>query len=177
MALLIRLSDLTKAFSTLSAHWSSTTATTAEDPGGRYSSTSTPSCFSSWRFLSAPIPAPIPAPIAVAASSGGANSPTTSPAPPPQAAPCPTDLSPCSSTSTLPLVSRFITTAPTTWYSPASSPDLSAAKSSAAAPASAYEPTTRTRLSPDILPPSVIGRDDASGRSVMDLTSVRQQYS
>jgi hypothetical protein len=28
----ILLSDLTRAFSTLSAHWSSTTATTAEDP-------------------------------------------------------------------------------------------------------------------------------------------------
>src|SRR5262249_11362233 len=132
----------------------------------RYSSTSTPSCFSSWRFLSAPIPAPIPAPIAVAASSGGANSPTTSPAPPPQAAPWPTVLSPCSFTSTSPLASRFITTAPTTLYSPASSPDLSVAKSSAAAPASAYEPTTSRRLSLAIAPPSVIGRDDMSGRSV-----------
>src|SRR5215470_15535664 len=159
MALLILLSDLTRALSTLSAHWSSTTATTAEDPGGRYSSTSTPSCFSSWRFLSAPIPAPIPAPIAVAAS-GGANSPTTSPAPAPQPAPWPTVLSPCSSTSTLPLASRFITTAPSILYSPASSPDLSAAKSSAAAPASAYEPTTSTRLSLAIAPPSVSGRDD-----------------
>src|SRR5262249_751503 len=136
----------------------------AEDPGGRYSSTSTPSCFSSWRFLSAPIPAPIPAPSAVVRSSGGANSPTTSPAPPPHAVPWPTVLSPCSFTSTFPPESRFTPTAATPWYSPASSPDLSDAKSSAAAPASAYVPTTRARLSPAIAPPSVSGRDDTSGR-------------